>query len=76
MRIVTPLFPDKLDERLDRTRVTLHVSPMVREVCAKGCPRSPIRSLLIMRRRVPRCYHRFEQKVMKEGSTRGYTLGC
>jgi len=44
-----PLFPQERCERLDNTRVTPHVSPMVREVSAQRSSRPSIRSLKIVR---------------------------
>ena len=41
LRVVTPLLPEELDERSDRCRVTPHVSPMRRDLCAEW---SPVRS--------------------------------
>ena len=48
LRIVTPLLPVDRIERLDRHRVILHVSPMVRVLCAGWSSPSAIRSLLLL----------------------------
>ena len=45
LRNITPLFREERTERSDRTRVTLGVSPMVREVSARRFSRPSIRSL-------------------------------
>ena len=50
LRVITPLSWDERTERLDRRRVTAHISPLVEPCCAKWSSVLPvIRSLWILR---------------------------